>query len=358
MSDTDIGVKQHDYDSTSVVSASQDDSYLVQFFHSPREFVTRTLRSELIDSLLKSNGDVSDRRFVAALDVLSQMFRSTNRDNVALSSVLNGSWKSICQPSNPYSYGGCLGANENGDFVYTLGKMCFNMFQPGNLRCTIQNTMSYIAPVCTMDKAPTSAPWSLRRELALQDPDRSLVRPDTTLKSYDIVIGLTLEPGQFKAQPNETIPSPPCRLRAAHRVRGYFLPDPVTPNRLTVWFTGGQLAPVSPPRPNVTFDGGEIDSDLAHDAEYGTQNDWINLFAAAYKRTWSESLSVMGAKVFLGAELPQKLEADGSMSYSLHRPYGGHGKGYVDVLYVDQELLVTKGNSGTVHVLMRRSLSD
>lgn len=328
-------------DETSIISADKNDSYLVQFFLCPRRFVTKTVRSEIIESLLQTNGDVTDSRFLAAVGVLSNIFKSTNQDNVALSAVLNGSWKSISRP--PYHYGGCLGTNRRGEFVYTLGKMCFNMFTPGSLRCTIQNTMNHIAPVCTMDMAPANAPWSLRRELALQDPERSLVQPNTTLKSYDIVIALTLEPDQFNAKPNEVIPSPHCRLRATHVVRGYFLPDPSTPNRLTVWFTGGQLAPASPPA-NVS---------ASSESEYGTQQDWIDLFTTEHKRTWSESISVMGAKVFLGAELPQKMEPDGAMSYSLHRPYGGHGKGFVDVMYVDHELLITKGNTGTIHVMVR-----
>ena len=34
-------------------------------------------------------------------------------------------------------------------------------------------------------------------------------------------------------------------MRALLSVTGYVLPDPDTPNRLTVWFTGGKLSPAS-----------------------------------------------------------------------------------------------------------------
>eukprot|EP00980_Cylindrotheca_fusiformis_P027237 scaffold19478_cov69-Cylindrotheca_fusiformis.AAC.1 len=60
------------------------------------------------------------------------------------------------------------------------------------------------------------------------------------------------------------------------------------------------------------------------------------------------------------------MNPDGSMTYSLSRPYGGHGKGYIDVsggrfprilvLYVDEGLFITRGNYGTIHVGIRSSL--
>ena len=220
--------------------------------------------------------------------------------------------------------------------------MCFNMFKPGNVRCSVQETLNNIEPVCRMDKAPSAAPWSLRRELALQDPERSLVQPNTVLKSYDIVVALTIEPGQIMAGINEVIPSPPCRFRATHVVHGFFLPDPKIPNRLTVWFTGGDLAP-APASPD---DEGKMNG------EYGDQEDWNTYFGSEFKRTWSEAISVMGAKLFLGAELPQEMDPNGKMTYALRRPCGGHGISYVDVLYVDGDLLITKGNTGTIHIMV------
>lgn len=339
----DAAASSEDTDSPLVASrvsgqSLDNESVLRQFVDCPRLFITQTVRCELIEAVLACKGDLEDNRFTAALEVLSKIFKATVRTNTSLSPILNGKWKSISRPS--YHYGGCLGCNEQGDFVYTLGKMCFNMFNPGNLRVTVQNTMNKIEPVCRMDKAPNAAPWSLRRELAMQDPGSLQILPNTTLKSYDIVVALTIEPGQLLAD-KEVVPSPPRRLRAMHIVNGYFLPDPNTPNRLTVWFTGGKLSPAGPPR---TDDAGE----------YGTLDDWFALFGAEHKRTWRESFSVMGAKLLFGAELPDGMEADGSMSYMLHRPHGGHGKAYVDILYVDDALLIVKGNSGTLHVMINK----
>jgi hypothetical protein len=97
------------------------------------------------------------------------------------------------------------------------------------------------------------------------------------------------------------------------------LQDPDVKNRLTVWFTGGKLSPVTPPESEAK--------------DYGDFEEWKQVFATPRKSTWGESFKNMGAKLFLGAELPQGMESDGSMAYTLHRPYGGHGKGYVDVSY-------------------------
>ena len=324
--------------STSVETNEPSLTYLEQFFTSPpREFVVRTIRSDLIDILMHNHGDVTDKRFIAGLDVLSELFKSSINFNTSLSSVLNGTWRSISRPM--YHYGGCVGMNDQGDFVYTLGKMCFNMFKPGNVRVTVQSTMNHIEPVCRMDKLPTAAPWSLRRELALQDPTKTKTAGDILLKSYDVVVALTIEPGQFNAAKGETVPSPARRLKALQVSRGYFLPDPETPNRLTVWFTGGELAPA--PLTEADFEQG-----------YGGLDDWVEFFGAEYKRTWSEALSDMGAKLFLGAELPNEMNPNGKLEYTLHRPYGGHGKGHADVMYVDGDLLVTKGHSGSIHVMV------
>lgn len=322
--------------STSNASREPNLTYLEQFFTSPpREFVVRTVRSELIDVLISNGGDVTDNRFLQGLNVLSELFRSSINFNTSLSAVLNGSWKSISRPM--YHYGGCVGMNERGNFVYTLGKMCFNMFKPGAVRVTVQNTMNHIEPVCRMDQLPTAAPWSLRRELCLSDPET--LRTSNMLKSYDVVVALTIEPGQFAAAKGESVPSPARRLKALQVARGYFLPDPDTPNRLTVWFTGGELAP-------APF----TDEDL--EKGYGGLDDWVEFFGAEYKRTWTEALSDMGAKLFLGAELPNEMDPNGKMEYTLHRPFGGHGKGHADVMYVDGELLITKGQSGSIHVMV------
>ena len=96
---------------------------------------------------------------------------------------LNGSWVSLSRPA----YGGCLGENNRGDYMYTLGKMSFNMFKPANLKCSIQHTLNKVSFANNMDgAAPTAIPWSLRRELAktcLKEEEPSELK--TPLRSYE-----------------------------------------------------------------------------------------------------------------------------------------------------------------------------
>jgi hypothetical protein len=158
-----------------------------------------------------------------------------------------------------------------------------------------------------------------------------------------------------------------------------------------VWFTGGELSP-APPRQDDSHE---------ENSEYGSLEEWKELFGGEHKRTWKESFSVMGAKLFLGAELQDSMDSNGTMSYTLHRPYGGHGKAYVDVsdailnmhdfrvvktldalcrvyvecfltesrlkcllsialqvLYCDEVLLLTKGCHGSLHVTVKADFLD
>lgn len=132
---------------------------------------------------------------------------------------------------------------------------------------------------------------------------------------------MTIEPSDDEMGDSEGV-APLKPLRAVQVVNGYLLRDPEENNRLSVWFTGGRLAPFTPP---------ESPESMADETEYGNFEEWKEIFDRDYKTSWSESFKNMGAMLFLGAELPQGMNPDGSMSYSLTRPYGGHGKSFIDV---------------------------
>lgn len=149
-------------------------------------------------------------------------------------------------------------------------------------------------------------------------------------------MSLTVEPAEEDSSPAV------APIQAVKLVKGYMLPDPSVPNRLTIWFVGGRLSPV------VSSDKTLYGSD-----EGVAPAEWKEMFGRDQKKTWSDSIRNAGAKLFLGAELPHGMSADGSLSYQLHRPFGGHGKTYIDVLYYDEHVLVTRGNRGTVYVASR-----
>lgn len=168
-------------------------------------------------------------------------------------------------------------------------------------------------------------------------PGTQLISPNS------IAVSLTIEPPESVGQPEpDATPSHTKRMRALMSVKGYVLPDPHTPNRLTVWFTGGQL---SPARLASRGDGGETDDEdqaeysqpqSAKNEEpaegYGGFDDWAAMFSKGkWRKTLGERARAMAAKLLLGADVPHKMEDDGHMKYHLHRPVGGHGRVYVDV---------------------------
>ena len=55
----------------------------------------------------------------------------------------------------------------------------------------------------------------------------------------------------------------------------------------------------------------------------------------------------------LGAEPPQRMEEDGKMSYVLRRPIGGYSTAYVDILYLDETVRITRSNTGVIYVCAR-----
>lgn len=180
---------QHNWDDYE----QDEEPFLRSFTKSPFSFIKRTCRSELMDSLLMAQGDVKDERFLKALDVLSSIYASYRHSeqpqldkNDAIDKFLNGSWVSLSRPA----YSGCLGKNDRGDFMYTLGKMSFNMFKPTQLICSVQYTLNHIRSVYKKDEAPTAVPWSLRRELAMFDPkntdeQQSAMNTGSKLRSYE-----------------------------------------------------------------------------------------------------------------------------------------------------------------------------
>ena len=115
-------------------------------------------------------------------------------------------------------------------------------------------------------------------------------------------------------------------------------------NRMLVTFTGGTLIP-----------GNE-----------STANDdsmlplWEKTFAKAYERAKKER-SLLGwvyhyfLKLFLGLTLPKDFEHFGRSRYdnSFHFDIQRPPKGFFDVLYLDDEIRITRGNRGTLTVLER-----
>jgi PAS domain S-box-containing protein len=185
-------VGDHEIPSSDLVpTQSFHNSYLDRFAATPLEIISRTVRGTVIGTLLNSHGDVKDKHFDAALSVLSKLYSSLGH-NASPTNLYTGTWRELNRPH----YRECLGQNKHGDFMYSLGRMSFDMFKPGKLKCSVQRTLNHIELVCELDGAPSAAPWSLRRELAAWDPSNdddqkdTSSRANTLLKSYEYVLCL------------------------------------------------------------------------------------------------------------------------------------------------------------------------
>ncbi|KAL9185988.1 hypothetical protein ACHAXT_005226 [Thalassiosira profunda] len=381
---------------------ASEENEMLQMLRSPRDWVKKSIRSELIDALQAVQGDVQDKRFLSSLEILSNFYKTSGRDarvspwcgrrsaddsgvgggsygysgsevgGPTENDLLEGNWVNMSRPN----YVECLGQNAEDDFMYTLGRMSFDMFQPGGLVCSVQSTHNTIRIIGEREELPAFVPKSLREEVAtLCDSGAGDTSNRPLLRSYDIAVSLTIEPPSSVGQPDpsSSTPTPTKRMRALMSVKGYVLPDPTTPNRLTVWFTGGKL---SPARLSSRSDGCETDDEdhvagadgksagagepsFEDSEDYGGFEEWSAMFAKGkWRKTLGERARAMAAKLLLGADIPNKMEEDGRMEYVLHRPVGGHSKVYVDVLYLDEDILIMRGHHGTVYALARSGVSQ
>lgn len=150
-----------------------------------------------------------------------------------------------------------------------------------------------------------------------------------------IITAFTVEPDSPQFGPSSPNQNVHKLLRGIITTYGYILPDPKVPNRLSIWFSGGKVE--------------------VHEEDNNLQ-EWKKAFGGgSFKRHLKEKARLLAAKLLLGAEAPEKLEEDGSMSFYLHRPIGGHGTAYVDILYLDETLRIVQGHRGSLYVFSRVS---
>lgn len=116
--------------------------------------------------------------------------------------------------------------------------------------------------------------------------------------------------------------------------QGYFIPDPNVPNRLSIWFSGGSL---------------EVQDEPADLEEWTKVFD----FATAPERNLREYANILAARLLLGALLPEQVENDGTMSFTLKKPIGGHGCAFCDIVYMDDDLRIMRGHLGSIIVCSR-----
>lgn len=184
-------------------------------------------------------------------------------------------------------------SGKDGSKGYTLGQLSFNMFVPNDLLFVIDHV------------------WNVQR----QDNESYL---------YDVNFDLTCI--------DDRLPGVKARMMNFGRTA----PAKDNSKRLEVEFTGGVLQPAK----------GTSSDDLAK---------WIEVFQDGLKKSkWSLQTILFKKgllRLLMGLKAPDKVIEDGTMRYEMSRaPHG-----YLDILYLDDTLRITRGNRGSVIVVTRDS---
>lgn len=296
----------------------------------PLSAISNSARDEVLRALAVTHGDVDSPKFKQSLDPLLRYFSQKELDTrphvVADNDSVDGTWLTLSKPS----FFGCLGENDSGDPMYTLGRMSFDMFSPTNLVCSLQGNFNPVEVVSEEErkKMLECVPKALREEVE---------SGKTVLRTYHVVTAFTIEPASpsFANAPNKDVHRP---IKGIMTTFGYSLPDPEVANRHSIWFTGGRIEP---------------NNDAADTSE------WLRLFALhPPSHSFGEKAKLLAVKLLMGATTPESLNQDGSMEYTFTRPLGGHGMAYVDVIYLDESLKIVRGHRGTIFVFSRLKQED
>ena len=106
-------------------------------------------RDGILHELAISEGEATSERFQACLNVLSEHFKSLQIDTCHSDcSLSEGLWLTLTKPT----FFGNLGDNDQGDPMYTLGRMSFDMFAPTSLVCSLQGNFNSVERVSDIDR--------------------------------------------------------------------------------------------------------------------------------------------------------------------------------------------------------------
>ncbi|MDJ0705789.1 MAG: PAP/fibrillin family protein [Leptolyngbyaceae cyanobacterium MO_188.B28] len=179
----------------------------------------------------------------------------------------------------------------DGRHLYTLGRLAFNMFQPKTLKVAIDRVFQPILPI------------------------------DDTQRTHDIWVDFTIA--------DDAVPP----LKGV--VRNLGVCQPYSDDSLQVRFTGGVLTP-------------QQDTDLeAWKQVFGNQTRASRTVRTPLK----ERLKGFFLKLMFGLVSPEGMNpGTGEVSFTMKRS----PKGTLQILYLDEELRITKGERGTVLVCDRQ----
>lgn len=224
--------------------------------------------------------------------------------DAARAPYLEGRFVALTRPEFP----GRIKQPEGRDVdQYTLGRLSFNIFQPNNLVCTIVETRNELI------------------EAPLEEEGHS---SDVRRFAYPLITAIIIhtDKGDFPA----TI----CMDAVGTT-------EKQPKNRLGVTFAGGTLTPAE----EVRSDPDQLEL-------------WKEVFADAYKkaeeqRSYLSSVFQYIFKWVFQLTTPKDEDAEKSETHSVSFQMKRCPHGYFDILYVDEDMRITKGNRGTVVIVER-----
>jgi hypothetical protein len=260
----------------------------------------RELKASLKSLLAQHDGCTKHPVVVQAIEELSAL---NPTDDAANSDLFLGVFHALTSPNFP----GRISPNKGQEDLvqYTLGRLSFNIFQPQKLVCTLRNVRN---------------PVSLNPHVK---------GDDKKVWSYPLILDITIH-------------SPLGDLPAILQNEATCYEHAEQKGRLMVSFSGGTLMPAE---------------EIARNPSKLML--WAQTFEDAYKKA-DEERSYIGRifqyiiKLLLGLTLPTDYSL---LKNSFHFDLKRSPVGYLDVLYLDDDLRITKGNRGTLVVVERANMT-
>jgi hypothetical protein len=108
-----------------------------------------------------SGGDTTTPTFQRCVKILQKCYVSacTGAAQTPERDYLDGSWKALNKPT----FSDCLGRNEAGEYMYTLGRIAFDVIRPTSLVCSIKGVYNLIQPL-EANQRPRCIPHRLLSE--------------------------------------------------------------------------------------------------------------------------------------------------------------------------------------------------
>ena len=133
---------------------------------------------------------------------------------------------------------------------------------------------------------------------------------------------------------------------------GYALPDPVHPNRKSVWFTGGTIEPAQEHSLDEWKKIFGAYTTSPSDGSIDNEDSGCTTCSSSSKLAEAERARILASKIMLGA-VHEPMNSRGVVGFHFKNPIGGHGSAYCDVIYIDEDVRVMRGHSGSIYVFKK-----